>query len=190
MTRKAFTLVEVMVALVVTGLVVSLAYASVQAGFDTAERITLVQQGEEREVVARTLLSRALRHAVPGTIGGQPVFVLRDLPDGDALAFRTRGIGEPQGASAVWEVRLQPESDGVRFSGEIADGSGQSFSALLPRVRRVDVRVRGRDARDGWVEQWDFSNRSPVAVAITFVDSNGRPLGAPLTARVGLEGNP
>jgi prepilin-type N-terminal cleavage/methylation domain-containing protein len=188
--RRAFTLVEVMVALVITGLVVSMAYASVQAGLDTAERLTLAQQGEEREVVARTLLTRALRHALPGTLGGQPVFVLRDQPNGDALAFQTRGVVEPHGASSVWEVSLEPNLQGLRLSGRITDGSGASFSALLRRVRRVDVRVRGRDARDGWFHVWNFPDRSPVAVAITFFDARGQQLGASVTSRIGLEGNP
>ena len=46
MKRNAFTLVEVMVALVVTGLVVSIAYASVQAGLDTSERMTAASRDE------------------------------------------------------------------------------------------------------------------------------------------------
>lgn len=190
MRRAAFTLVEVLVALVVTGLVVSLAYASLQAGLETSDRLAKVQEGAEREMVARALLSRAIRHAVPGTIGGEPVFVLRNEPGGDELVFRTRGVAEPLGASNVWEVALLPERDGVRFAGRAASDPGQSFSALLPRVQRIDVRVRGRDYRDGWFEEWSAPDRSPVAVTIAFLDATGHPLGAPLVARIGLEGNP
>ena len=190
MTRKAFTLIEVMVALVVTGLVVSIAYASVQAGFETSDRLAVAQSGEEREVVARAMLSRAIRHAVPGALGGQPVFVLRSGALGDELAFRTRGVGEPNGASAVWDVELISDANGVRFSGRELSDSSNTFSTLLPRLQRVDVRVRGRDFRDGWFEEWPFVDRSPVAVMIAFLDANNRAVGAPLVARVGLEGNP
>jgi prepilin-type N-terminal cleavage/methylation domain-containing protein len=188
--RNAFTLVEVMVALVVTGLVVSIAYASVQAGLETSDRMAVVRTGEERERVTRALLSRAIRHAVPGGIGGQPVFVLRDLPSGDELVFRTRGVSEPLGATGVWEVTLLPDQEGMRFTGITLGDSSASFTTLLPRVKGVDIRVLGRDVRDGWFENWPFIDRSPVAVTIAFMDLNGRPIGPPLISRVGLEGNP
>jgi prepilin-type N-terminal cleavage/methylation domain-containing protein len=187
--RNAFTLVEVMVALVVTGLVVSIAYASVQAGLETSERITVARTGEEREIVARALLARAIRHAVPGAIGGQPVFILRDQPSGDELTFRTRGVSEPFGASGLWEVALLPDQDGVRLTGVAVDNSNASFTTLLPRVRRIDVRVLGRDVRDGWFESWPYAERSPVAVTIAFLDVNGQSIGTQLVSRVGLEGN-
>ena len=188
--RRAFTLIEVMVALVVTGLVVSIAYSSVQAGLETTERLTVAWSGVERELVARKMLERAIRHALPGTIGGQPVFVLRNGPLGDELIFRTRGVAEPNGASEVWEVGLIADTNGVRFTGRAVDDPNRSFSALLPRIQRIDVRVRGRDVRDGWFEDWPFAERSPVAVAIGFLDANDRPIDALLVARVGLEGNP
>ena len=190
MKRNAFTLVEVMVALVVTGLVVSIAYASVQAGLETSDRMTSARTGEERERVVRSLLSRAIRHAVPGAIGGQPVFTLRDQPSGDELIFRTRGVSEPLGASGIWEVALLPDQDGMRLTGVAVSDSGATFTTLLPRVRRVEIRVLGRDVRDGWFEDWPFVDRSPVAVTIAFLDLIGRPIGTPLVSRVGLEGNP
>jgi prepilin-type N-terminal cleavage/methylation domain-containing protein len=188
--RRAFTLIEVMVALVITGLVVSIAYSSIQAGLETSERLTVAQSGVERELVARKMLERAIRHAVPGAMGGQPVFLLRNQPLGDELTFRTRGVAEPNGASEVWNVGLVADPRGIRFTGQAADDPNRSFSALLPRVQRIDVRVRGRDVRDGWFEDWPFVDRSPVAVTIAFLDANDRPIGAPLVARVGLEGNP
>ena len=188
--RKAFTLIEVMVALVVTGLVVSIAYASVQAGFETSDRLRAAQSGAEREIVARAMLSRAIRHAVPGALGGQPVFVLHNTPLGDELVFRTRGVGEPNGASDVWDVELISDANGVRFTGRSAGDADLAFSTLLPRLQRIDVRVRGRDFRDGWFDEWPFVDRSPVAVMIAFLDSNNRAIGATLVARVGLEGNP
>lgn len=193
MSRRAFTLIEVTVALVVTGLVVSLAYAALQAGLDTGDRLTTVREGAEREIVAQAILSRAIRHALPGTIGGDPVFVLREgqgAAQSDELQFRTRGVVEPLGASGVWEITLDATAAGVRLTGLAVDGSGSQFSATLPAIRAIDVRVRGRDPRDGWLESWLALDRSPVAVSITFLGADRRTIGAPLVARVGLEGNP
>lgn len=188
--RKAFTLVEVMVALVVTSLVVTMAYASVQAGLDTADRIDGTQSGDERETVARSILSRALRHAVPGAIGGEPVFVLQDAPDGDELRFRTRGVSEPLGATEIWEITLAPAPEGVRLSGFAVDDRARTINSLLRRVTAIDVSVRGRDVRDGWYETWPAPDRSPVVVSIRFLDAQGRQVGTDLTSRVGFEGNP
>lgn len=193
MRRVAFTLLEVLVAIIVTGLVVSIAWAAMQAGLETSDRLERSREGAERETVARAMLSRALRHALPGTIGGDPVFVLAEgegTPPGDALRFRTRGVLEPQGATGVWEVSLGPVPEGVRLTGRSVDGSSAPFSATLREVRAIDVRVRGRDARDGWLDTWPAPQRSPVAVSIAFLGADGRARGAPLLARVGLEGNP
>ena len=190
MKRRGFTLIEIMVALVVTGLVVSVAYATLQAGFDTSERLTKAQDGDEREVVARAMLSNALRHAVPGTIGGEPVFVLRDEPQGDRLRFLTRGVSEPLGASEVWEVSLLTGPTGTQFDGRQVGNPSRSFTTLLRRVNALSVRVRGRDFRDGWLETWNAPDRSPAAVYISFMNADGRVIGAPLMVRVGLEGNP
>ena len=190
MKRRGFTLIEIMVALVVTGLVVSVAYATLQAGFDTSERLTNAHDGDEREIVARTMLSNALRHAVPGTIGGEPVFVVLDDARGDGLRFLTRGVSEPLGASEVWEVSLVPGSEGTQFDAHEVGNPSRSFTTLLRRVNGLNVRVRGRDFRDGWLETWNAPDRSPVAVSISFLNADGRMIGAPLMARVGLEGTP
>jgi len=54
----------------------------------------------------------------------------------------------------------------------------------------LSIHVQGRDFRDGWLETWNAPDRSPAAVSISFLNADGRVIGAPLMARVGLEGNP
>src|SRR5215217_2367455 len=61
-TRAGFTLIELMVATVVTGLVTSLAYAAVSAGFDTSDRIEQYHTTVEAQAIVRELLLDALRH--------------------------------------------------------------------------------------------------------------------------------
>ncbi len=191
MRRRAFTLIEVMVALVVTGLIVSVAWSTVQAGFDTEERLALTRAGEEREAVARSIIAAALRHALSGTIGGAPVFELGD-GDGasDNLRFRTRGIVEPFGASGVWEVVLVPSERGLLVTGHPVAEGAMPFTSRLPRISAIDVAVKGRGFREGWMATWPTVDRSPVAVRITFRDEDGLEALAPLVVRVGLEGNP
>jgi len=194
--RRGFTLVEVMVALVVTGLVVSLAYVAAQAGFDTDDRIARARDGAESETVGRALIADALRHALPGIRGGPPVFELADArADGgegsDSLRFLTRGIAPPHGTSGAWEMWLAPGSRGLLVRARpVEDAAAPVVQAELPNVKAIDVRVLSRDSRDGWLSAWNDTERSPVAVSLAFLDRNGRVIGAPLVVRVGLEGNP
>jgi prepilin-type N-terminal cleavage/methylation domain-containing protein len=195
MRRRAFTLIEVMVAIVVTGLVVALAYTAAQAGFDTEERTARVRTGSEADAVGRAMIGNALRHALPGIIGGDTVFALEAYRVNDralvGLRFLTRGVIEPFGATGTWEVTVRPGSEGLRIEGRPVDSRDTApITGTLPGVRAIEVRVRGRDARQGWLDAWVSPDRSPAAVAITFLDAAGQSTGAPLVARVGLEDNP
>lgn len=197
MKRRAFTLMEVMVALVVTGLVVSLAYAAAQVGFDTNDRLERARDGAEAEAIGRALLSNALRHTLSGVRGGEPVFEVSEIRDGsrtgDALRFLSRGVVEPHGVTTVWEVSLAGGPDGVRLEARpIERDDVAPLVALLPHARAFDVQVRGRDAREGWLDTWVSPERSPVAVSITWLDAGGHvvPGSAPLIVRIGLEANP
>ena len=196
MRRRGFTLVEVMVALVVTGLVVSLAYMAAQAGFDTDERLTRAHEGVESEAVARSLIADGIRHALPGIRGGPAVFEVSEVRTANggvsaALRFLTRGIVSPFGVSGAWEVTLAPGRRGLEIHARATgDAEPGSIDADLPNVASLDVRVLSRDSREGWLHSWSDVERSPVAVSLTFLDRDGRSRGAPLVARVGLEGNP
>jgi prepilin-type N-terminal cleavage/methylation domain-containing protein len=195
-TRRGFTLVEVMVALVVTALVVSLAYTSAHAGFDTSDRVARARAGSESESIARALIVDGLRHALPGLRGGRPVFTLTRvrMPDGtpsDALRFLTRGTLQPFGTSEPWEMTIAPGRSGLRIHARATEGSDTtSIDAELPDIRAMRVQVLSRDSRDGWLDAWDDPERSPVAAAITFFDRSGKANSAPIVVRVGLEGNP
>jgi hypothetical protein len=183
------------VAIVVTGLVVALAYAAAQAGFDTEERTARVRAGSEGDAAGRAMIGDALRHALPGIIGGDTVFALEPRQVNDrtlvGLRFLTRGVTEPLGATGTWEMTVRPGTDGLRIDARPLDARDAApVVGILPGVRAIDVRVRGRDARQGWLDEWPSPDRSPAAVAITFLDAEGRPTGAPLVARIGLEGRP
>jgi prepilin-type N-terminal cleavage/methylation domain-containing protein len=194
--RRAFTLIEIMVALVVTGLVVSLAYAAAQSGFDTEGRLTRARDGAESEAVARTLIADALRHALPGLRGGSPVFAISDVRDAkgnvsEGLRFLTRGLVPPLGTSAPWEMTLSPGPEGLAIRARpLEEARTSGISALLPNVKRIDVRVRSRDQRTGWLAAWTDMDVSPTAVSIAFLDSAGRPVGPPLIVRIGMEAAP
>ncbi len=200
MRRRAFTLIEVMVALVVTGLVVSLAYGAAQAGFETQARLDGHRDGEEREGAMRALLVDALRHEVEGVRGGDQVFALTDrvAPDGsgaDSLRITTRGVVAPLGSSAAWSVSVWLAGDTLQLlalplpgAGTATGDAGIPVSARLGGVRAFDVRALGRGPAAEWTTAWPEGDVSPDAVSLTLQHAEGAP--TRLVVRRGLERAP
>lgn len=190
-SRRGFTLLEVLVALVITGLVVSLAYASAQAGFDTGDRLERHRSAGEAEVTARALLVDALRHAVPGVRGGPPVFELADRAgaQGDSLAFLSRGIIPPLGTSSTWLVSLSAGPSGLVLRAREADGAAAVTAELLG-ITALDVRVLGRGSLVAWSDEWNETGAAPQAVSLAFHSASGATVGTPIVVRLGLERTP
>lgn len=188
MTRsRGFTLIEVMVALVVTSLVVTLGYSAAQAGFDTDDRLARYRDTSESEMVVRSLIGDALRHATSGVIGGPDVFRLenRVTPNGipvDSLSFSSRGVVEPLGATEVWEVSVWLASNTLHFAAWAPNGT--PIVASAPGILSLDMRVLGRGVNAGWQESWESSYTAPEAVSLFIGGPTA--IEAPLTARVGF----
>jgi prepilin-type N-terminal cleavage/methylation domain-containing protein len=198
--RRGFTLIEVMVALIVSGLVVSLAYAAAQGGLDTEARLGTHRTHAESLVALRAMLTDALRHAERGRRGGPAVFALRDAVDSDgapsdSLVFLTRGIESPLGTSGIWTLLLTRRADTLRLAATAgtddrsADAGRAALLAEVPGVTGLDVRALGRTALTGWRGTWDDADVAPEAVSITLRGSDGG-RAAPLVVRMGLERSP
>lgn len=195
MTRRAFTLVEVMLALVLTGLVVTLAYATTQAGFDVESRLDRHRDRGERDVALRAILTDALRHQVEGTRGGGEVFTIADRTastgaSADSLHLTTRGMVAPLGASAPWSVSVWLAGDTLHVEGHPIDGAADAVpvTARLAGVSQFDVQALGRGLASAWRGDWPEVDVAPDAMAL----SVGRAELAPLSivVRRGLERAP
>lgn len=191
--RRGFTLVEVLVSLVVSGLVVSLAYASLQGGLDTRERLQRHRQDAEAMLALRAMLLEALRHAVPGVAGGPETFMLADRtgPAGpaDSLAFLTRGIVSPWGTSAAWRVSLSVDVGGLLFVAHPSGASGTApVLARVPSVRGLDIRALGRGPLATWATTWPDAALGPQAVTVTITTADQAPMA--IVARMSLERAP
>lgn len=166
--RKAFTLIEVMVALVLTGLVALLAYGSAQAGFDTADRLDGYRHGTESEALMRGMLSDALRHLTDAPAGGPASFrVERMSQSSDALAFVTRGVTSPHGAGSLWVMTVRPSPRGLWLHAEpLEDRAAADIDAYVSELTGISVRALNDDGE--WVREWTTGRRSPAAVEISF----------------------
>lgn len=184
--RRGFTLLEVMVALVVTALVVTLAYGAAQAGFDTEARLRERAAAAEARTAWRALLGDALRHAERGVAEDDAVFELspaRDDRGSDTLRLLTRGIVPPLGTGGRWVVTIAPSVAGVLLAAIPVDGvDGAAVRVLVREARGVRVRVLPH-AGGEWTRDWPRRSAAPAAVSVQLVDSLGGVVEPPLVAR-------
>jgi type II secretion system protein J len=183
-TRRGFTLFEVTIALVLSSVVVLLAYATLRAGTDVQERITRAREADATMVAMRAMLSDALRHAVVGD--GTTERTMRSLRDArgetTSLSFTTRGILPPLGASDDWRVTLRRDGSGVLFAATSLDAPRAPLRITLGAVRALAVRFLPREDAE-WRDDWSDSTRLPAAVEVRFLDADGRDALAAVIAR-------
>src|SRR2546427_3311866 len=103
LTRASgFTLLEVMVAIVLTGLVVFLAYGAAQVSYDAHARLSAELQALQEARALRELLQDALRTARAPQRPGDPLFTLHS----GRLSFVTAGGGPPLDPDYDWLLTI------------------------------------------------------------------------------------
>lgn len=182
MTRASgFTLLEVMVALVLTGLVVLLAYGAAQVSYDAHARLSADLRAVQQAGALRELLQDALRSARAPQRPGDPLFTLH----AGRLSFLTAGGGPPLDPDYDWLVTIGPGSSGLELSAiPVGRAPAAVVTIRVPGVTRWDVRARAAGASQ-WVEEWPATTLMPRAVTITLWH-DAEPLGLPVRVRLGL----
>jgi prepilin-type N-terminal cleavage/methylation domain-containing protein len=188
--RRAFTLVEVIVALTIAGLIALAARAAIVGGLDTQERLARHTAAGEADARFRALLIDGFRHMADAPAPGLQPFTLRDTVHNDVpghvAEFYSRGFAHPAGTGQTVLVRVAPSPEGLTLSVEAPDGS------LLLRGTLTDVaamRVRARAPGGDWVAMWPRTLQLPTAVEIAFTPAQTR-AAAPLTMIVATQLDP
>jgi prepilin-type N-terminal cleavage/methylation domain-containing protein len=170
MGPKGFTLLEILVAVVLTSLVALIAYGALQVSLGARDRLGAAMAVEQRSRVTRELLVDVLRNTRTPQRQGDTTFTL----DGDTLTFVAAGGGPPLDADCDWRVTITPGAGGLMF---VATPVGRSPMAVvafrLPGVTRMDVRVLAPTG-DEWLDTWPASMVTPRAVAMTLWDGTRR----------------
>jgi prepilin-type N-terminal cleavage/methylation domain-containing protein len=191
---SGFTLIEVLVAIVLTSVVALLVYGVVEAARDTQGRIAEERQTLQRAVSMRLILEGALAGTQTVLLAPDTTFVMenrvsaRGIPQ-DRLTFVASGQLPPLSPGADWIVNLEPTREGLRLTGgPIGIRTPGRLLALLPGVTGLAVRVKDvRDPEDdpGWLQEWNFPAVLPQAVELTYWTDSG-PVGLPLTVSLAL----
>jgi prepilin-type N-terminal cleavage/methylation domain-containing protein len=192
-SRRAFTLLELIVSIAIAGVIALLVYGSASAGFDTRDALARHTASAEAELKVRSMVTDALRHASDESNTGRPTFELVDATDVrgmpvDRVSFLSRGIVPPLGASPLWRVRVSTSASGLVFAASPVEAPSATaqVAAVISRVRGLDVSVMSLSDRT-WVNTWPSSEQLPAAVRLTMHDAEGRPVGAPVVVWLGLE---
>jgi prepilin-type N-terminal cleavage/methylation domain-containing protein len=144
---SGFTLIELMIAIVVTGVVALLVYGVIGVALDTRDRVTQRRNNLQREVAFHAVLSEALRCVRQAEPTEPDVFVLEEMADAsgrprDRLSFVTAGGTPPLTADADWRVTLEVTDMGLALA---ASPEGVATTtvvlAVLNGVSGLDVEV-------------------------------------------------
>ena len=183
--RRGFTLLELLVAIVLAGVVALLVYGAAGAAAEVQERL-----GEQRGAVQsaramRVAVGDALRNARPALAYGDTAFVLDDRTDesgrpADRLSFVAAGVLPPLTPDADWAVTIEPTPDGLVLAAvPLGFAEPRRVVARLAGVVGLDVRVLPPDRGQSWTDRWDQRAKLPRAVELTYWADTGA-LGVPL----------
>ena len=181
--RPGFTLVELLVALVVSALVLTVAFRSVGVAADATSRVREDQRGVLRGGAVRAQLDRWLRAAT--LLDGAEPFVGQagarsDGPPLDEMTFAVADAGELRPGPRRIHLWIGTDSTGKRggLLAELIALNGQDVVAetlvVAPAAAGMRLRYRGQFAgRDGWAGDWASSMRLPAAVELRLLPAIG-----------------
>jgi prepilin-type N-terminal cleavage/methylation domain-containing protein len=174
--EAGFTLLEVIVALILTSLVVMLAYGAARVSFDAKARLGVERRTLQGQRAARQMLADALRNVQPPLSPADAPFELH----GDRLSFVAAGGAPPLDPDYDWLISVGPAGDRVAVVAKpLGNAPVQQVSFTLPQVTRWDVRVLVPGNTVGWLREWPAGSLLPKAVEMRFWNDS-LPLGDPL----------
>jgi prepilin-type N-terminal cleavage/methylation domain-containing protein len=187
--RQGFTLLELMLAVVVTSVVALLVYGTVQVGLDARERLAERLVTDQSHRAVRVILRDALRNVRHPVGVDDSVFVLRRGMStagrpADTLSFLTGGSIPPLTSDSDWMVSLAASDSGLTmWARPVGTRLPARLVASLPGVLGLEVRVRRVGADSSWTADWPVQRVLPAAVAVTFWSDSG-PLAPTLRAAI------
>ena len=173
-----FTLLEVMIAIVLTGVVALMAIASAQVSAESAAVIQRSLRSVGSHRATRQALLDLLHNVRPPRVRGDTSFAL----SGDTLGFTAAGA-PPLDTEYDWRVAIYPADSGLVLSARTVGRAPEARVALrLGAASRWEVRVLPPGGKE-WKDTWAPAPILPSAVAITFW-SDEQPLDRPLIVRM------
>lgn len=176
--RSGFTLLEVLVAIVLTGVVGMLVYGAAGVAIDTQQR--LEEKGREirGRQAWRVTLQEAFRNTRPATTATDTAFYLEQRfiagQPADRVTFISAGSMAPLTADSDWIVTLEVAAEGLVLSARPVGAVVPARRVVgIPGVTGLDVRVLDYEPPAGWLETWEYARFVPAAVELTYWTGEG-----------------
>ena len=113
--RTGFTLLEVLLALLLTAVAVAIASLALRTAVTARDRVAEHRETLERESRLRAMLTDMLRHAPSAGSVDEPLLRVWRTPTGGAqLVFLSTGVRVPFGTGPTWRVTLTQIWRGTR----------------------------------------------------------------------------
>jgi prepilin-type N-terminal cleavage/methylation domain-containing protein len=172
--QRGFTLVELVVAITLTGVVALLVYGAANAALATQTRLQETRLRMQSERAWAALVEDALRNARPARVYGDPAFILESGSDAmglprDRLWFITAGATPPLTADSDWEVVLEASQAGVRMTAlPVGVDAPPIQLTTRPEMAGLNIRVLAPDPVPRWLESWTNTRMAPRAIELTY----------------------
>lgn len=177
--RNGFTLLEVMVALVLTGVVALLVYGTIDVAAGTAARLEREDLRHRSTRGWEIVLEDALRNVRSNADYGRATLAVESGVDAagrprDRLQFISAGGTPPLTPDADWLVTVEVGEDGSTLTAQPMGVRGAARVMAGPGpVVGLSVRVFGGRENPQWQEAWADRNLLPRAVEVTYWTVDG-----------------
>jgi general secretion pathway protein J len=184
---KGFTLLELLVALAIFGLLAAMSYGGLQA---VLEQQSYTEQAADRLSALQKMyliMQRDIEQIVPRTVRDEYGDTQQPLVGGDALQLTRGGWRNPAGRQRSTLQRVGYAYDDeqlVRYTWSVLDRAQDSEPLQQPLIEDVEnMQLRYLDGNDEWQEQW------PDAVADIDADPADTLPALPKAVEVTIEHN-
>lgn len=190
--RRGFTLIEVMLAIALTGIVAVLVYGAAGIAMDTEARLVDHDRRLRSARAWQVVIEDGLRNLRANASYPRPTLVVSPGTDPlgtprDRLEFVTAGGTPPLTGDADWLVTLEATEAGIALTALPIGVRAPARRVVGPAtLTGLALRVlpQGDDAE--WLAEWSDRQLLPRAIELTFWTDSG-PAGPPILLTIPLE---
>ncbi len=179
--RSGFTLLEVLLAIMLTAVAVAIAGSALRTATVARERIAYHRDTLEREARLRAMLTDMLRHTPSAESVEEPLLrVLRTARNEPQLVFLSQGVRAPYGTGPAWRVTLHVTDSGLVLDARPIGATHETrvLHTVVSTVRTLSVQLLERGGgltRPQWRSDWPLVQSRPAMIALGFGDAATHP---------------
>jgi general secretion pathway protein J len=198
--RSGFTLLELLIALVLTAVAVTIAGSALRTASIAGARVEEHRDTLEQDARLRATLTDMLRHAPASESVDEPLLqIAQDAAGRARLTFLSKGVRPPYGTGDIWRVTVFVSSAGLVLDALPVGASvdATALHSVHPGVTTLSVRVleqvpaqTGSIVTAGWRSDWPLNTSRPAMIAFDFGQSANPPLVVALDPLVTVAARP